>query len=318
MHKSLFALCALALGGCASNNAPDSRPIQLPSGMQLAETVNGIAVPQALLDAVARAHNWRLDQPAQRDQALKILTDQVLMAQAAQRENLFVEAQFQADVEAARLKGVADAALIEFQNRTPITDAMLKAEYDAQIARTGKVAYDFTQLLFTNEDEAMKAQGEVLSGKPFQQVFDAWRGKAKQARAFTRVRLDQVPEELGKAIAAMQNGDTTKVPIKTEFGWHIVHLDIANPYSPPVFDQVKEGVRRNMQMKIAKERLDALKAQAKIEYAPGVAPPAAAPPAAGASPAAAPPGVGASPAPAPPGVGANPAPAVPAAEGNKG
>ena len=274
MRKTVYLLCTLALTGCGGGDGPDTRVIQMPAGGAIAETVNGTAVPQSLLEAVARQHNWKLDQPQQRDQALRILTDWVLIGQAAQRENFLADAQFQADVEAARLKGVADSSLGEFQKRTPISDAMLKAEYDAQIARTGKVAYDFTQLLFAGEDDALKAEGDVLSGKPFQQVYDAWRGKAKQARAFTRVRLDQVPEELGKAIAGMQNGETTKVPVKTQFGWHVVHLDIANPYTPTDFDQVKEGIRRNMQIKIGKERVDKLNEQAKIDYPPGTAPPA--------------------------------------------
>jgi len=274
IRKPVFVVCALALAGCGGSDAPDTRVIQMPSGAAIAETVNGTAVPQSLLEAVARQHNWKLDQPQQRDQALRILTDWVLVGQAAQRENFFADAQFQADVEAARLKGVADSSLGEFQKRTPISDAMLKAEYDAQIARTGKVAYDFTQLLFASEDEALKAEGDVLAGKPFQQVYDAWRGRAKQARAFTRVRLDQVPEELAKVIAGLQNGETTKVPVKTQFGWHVVHLDIANPYTPPEFDQVKESIRRTMQVKIGKERLDKLNEQAKIEYPAGVAPPA--------------------------------------------
>lgn len=274
MRKPVYLLCTLVLSGCGGSDAPDTRVIQMPAGGAVAETVNGTAVPQSLLEAVARQHNWKLDQPQQRDQALRILTDWVLIGQAAQRENFLADAQYQADVEAARLKGVAESSLGEFQKRTPISDAMLKAEYEAQIERTGKVAYDFTQLIFASEDDALKAEGDTLAGKPFQQVYDTWRGNAKQARAFTRVRLDQVPEELGKVIAGMQNGETTKTPVKTQFGWHVVHLDIANPYSPPEFDQVKEGIRRNMQIKIGKERLDKLKEQAKIEYPAGVAPPA--------------------------------------------
>jgi peptidyl-prolyl cis-trans isomerase C len=273
MRKTLFLLCASALAGCGSN-APDTRVIQLPVGGTIVETVNGTAVPQSLLEAVARQHNWHLDQPQQRDQALKVLTDTVLVAQAAQREDLLGDSEFQADVEAARLKGVADSSMLAFERRTPISDAVLRAEYDTQVARTGKMSYDFTQLLFASEDDALKAEADVLAGKPFQQVYDAWRGKAKQARAFTRVRLDQVPEELGKVLGGMHNDETTKTPVKTQFGWHVVHLDIANPYTPPEFDQVKEGIRRNLQLKIGKERLDKLKEQAKIEYPPGVAPPA--------------------------------------------
>jgi hypothetical protein len=273
MKKYLFAVCSAVLAGCGHNDAADNRVIQLPAGGQTAVTINGTAVPQSLLEAIARQRNLQLDQPAQRAQALRMLTDLVLIGQEAQRENYATNPQFLADIEAARLKGVADATIAEFEKRTAISDAVLRAEYDAQVAHTGKSAYDFTQLLFETEDEALKAEGDVLAGKPFQQVYDAWKPKAKQARAFTRVRLDQVPDELAKIIASMQNGETTKVPVKTQFGWHVLHLDIVNPYSPPDFDQVKEGIRRNMQMKINRERMDKLKETAKIEYPSGVTPP---------------------------------------------
>jgi hypothetical protein len=278
MKKYLFTLCAVALVGCGHEGGADSRIIQLPGDGPIAETVNGTPVPQSLLDAVARQHNWRLDQPPQRAQALRMLTDLILINQEARRQNYSADPQFQADVEYVRLKSIADAAVGEFEKRNAVSDAVLKAEYDAQTARTGKSAYDFTQMLFGTEDEALKVEADVLAGKPFQQVYDAWHDKAKQARAFTRVRLDQLPDDLAKVISEMHNGETTKVPVKTQFGWHVVHLDIVNPYSPPEFDQVKEGIRRNLQMKINRERLEKLKADAKIEYPAGTTPPTTTPP----------------------------------------
>jgi len=213
---------------------------------------------------------------------LRVLTDMILVNQEAHAQNYFTDPQFQADLEAARLKSVAEASVAEFEKRTAVGDAVLKSEYDAQIEHTGKSAYDFTQLLFASEDDALKAEADVLAGKPFQQVYDAWRSKARQARAFTRVRLDQVPQDLASVIAAMHDGETTKVPVKTQFGWHVVHLDIVNPYAPPAFDEVKEGIRRNLQMKINRERLEKLRETAKIEYPPGMAPP---PPSAAPAPA---------------------------------
>jgi peptidyl-prolyl cis-trans isomerase C len=129
-------------------------------------------------------------------------------------------------------------------------------------------------LLFDDDDDALKAEDDLISGKPFDKVFDAWHAKAKQARRFTRVLPDQLPPELARTLAGLHNGDSTKTPVKTEYGWHVVHLDIANPYTPPPFDQVKEGIRRNLQMKIGRERLDKLREQAKIEYPPNVKPPA--------------------------------------------
>lgn len=277
MRKIVTALGLAALAGCSSHGS-DNRIVQLPAGEPAVETVNGTAVPTSLLDAVAKQHNLDPAKAPQRDKALALVADMVLLAQAAQRENFSADAGFRAQVEAVRLQGVADAAFVQFQQRTPISDAMLKAEYDNQVAHAGKLAYDFSQLLFDNEADALKAEGDVLSGKPFDRVFDAWRSKAKQARVFTRVRLDQVPEALAKALAALHNGESTKAPVKTEYGWHVVHLDIVNPYSPPPFDQVKEGIRRGMLLKIGRERLDKLKQQAKIDYPAGAEPAAPATP----------------------------------------
>lgn len=271
--RKVFLFTLAAIAGCSSNGV-DNRVIQMPPGGTVVETVNGTQVPQDLLDAVAEAHRLDTTQPKQREQALTLTTDFVLLAQAAQKENFASDPTYQASVEAARLQGVADAAFKQYQARTPINDTMLKAEYDNQVARAGKVAYDFSQLLFDDEDDALKAEDDIVSGKSFDKVFDAWRAKAKQARRFTRVLPDQLPPELAKTLADLRNGDSTKTPVKTEYGWHVVHLDIANPYAPPPFDQVKEGIRRNMQMKIGRERLDKLREQAKIEYAPNVKPPA--------------------------------------------
>jgi len=105
---TIILVCA-ALGACSGGG--DSRVIQLPADEPVAEAVNGTPVPQSLLEAVARSRNLHLDKPEQREQALKFLTDMVLVAQAAQREHFDADAQFRADVEAARLKGVAEASV---------------------------------------------------------------------------------------------------------------------------------------------------------------------------------------------------------------
>ncbi|HSJ40720.1 MAG TPA: hypothetical protein VK955_06665, partial [Xanthobacteraceae bacterium] len=93
MHKpqlllSLPILVGCVLAGCSSGNGPDTRPLQGSLDGPLAETVNGTPVPQALLEAVARARDLDLAKPEQRAQALTLLTDYVLLSQAARQGNL--------------------------------------------------------------------------------------------------------------------------------------------------------------------------------------------------------------------------------------
>ena len=275
MQKLLLLSIPLLLSACSDNGSSDKRLIQLSSDQPAAETVNGTPVPQALLEAFARSRKADLNQPEQRAQVLRVLSDYVLLAEQARRDNLFAKPQFAADIEVARLSALANATMTELQQQTPLTDEALKAEYDAQVARAGKFEYDFSQLLFADEADALKVAGDALTGKPFQQVYDAWKDKAKQAKVFNRVRAEQLPEPLSNALAEMKDGDTSRVPIKTQFGWHVVHLDIVNPFTPPPFEQVKENIRRTLALKVGEQRLDKLKEQAKIDYPPGGAPPPA-------------------------------------------
>ena len=268
MNKYTTALCAMALAGC-SGAAPDTRVIQLAADGPVAETVNGLPVPQSLLEAVARARDLHLDKPEQREQALRLSTDLVLMAQAAQREKFDADPAFRADVEAARLKGVAEGAVAAYEKITPIGDDVVKAQYDSEVAQAGKFEYDFSQLLFADQADAQAAQAELAAGKPFAQVFDAWRGKAKQAKAFSRTRADQVPETVAKALAELKDGEETKAPVKSELGWHILHRDIANPFTPPPFEQIRDKLRVAMQVKAGQARLEKMREQAKVEYPQG-------------------------------------------------
>ena len=279
--KLLIASGVLAATACSHQASDGGDVVKMTTAGPIVETVNGIKIPQSLLQSVAAQHNLHLDNPQQREQAFTLVTDEVLVAQAIQHESFASSEPFQAAVEAERLKGVSDASFAEYQKSTPIGDDMLKVEYDAQSARAGKQAYDFGQLLFADEADALKAEGDIVSGKPFSEVFDTYRSKAKQAKVFTRVRPDQLPPPLAKALEDLKNGETTKVPVKTEYSWHVVHLDIVNPFTPPAFEQVKEGIRRGLLVKLAQDRVKRLRDNAKIDYPAGSAPaPATAPAAA--------------------------------------
>src|SRR5262249_36267357 len=162
-------------------------------------------VPQSLLEAVAKSRNLHLDEPAQREQALKTVTDMVLVAQAAQKFGLAGDPQFRAEVEAARLKAIAEASLRVYEKHQQIGDDVLRAQYDSEVNAAGKSEYDFTQLLFAEEIDALKAQDDLKAGQPFGQVFDAWRSRAKQAKAFSHIRPAQLPQPLIDELAKLKD-----------------------------------------------------------------------------------------------------------------
>ena len=242
----------------------------------------------------SRGHNWDLSKPELRERALKELTNYVLAAQVAHDEKFTSDADFAATAELSRLQGLSAATVVEFQKRAQIDDSVVRAEYDKQIAKAGSAEYDFAHIVFANEPEAIKAAGEVIAGKPFDTVLEAHKKDARQARTFSHIRGAQLPEPLAKALESMKPGETSKVPVQTKFGWHVVHLTATTPYTPPPFEQVKDNLRRTLLKRAGEERLAKLREEAKItlaapapQAAAATTPPAAAKPAPAPAPSAA-------------------------------
>lgn len=282
MRRVMPLLLAAVLAGCSSGDS-GQLPVVQYSGGEAVLRVNEQPVVAALLDEVARGRGLDLSNPEQRQAAIKELSDYVLLANYARRQGYEKDPQFSAAVEAQRLQGVANATVMAYDRNHPIADQVIKAEYDEQVAKAGSESYDFSQILFASEADALAAAEGLLGGKDWAAVYAEWKDKAKQAREFADVRLIQLPApELVSAIKNLKPGDSTKVPVKTQYGWHLLHLSASRPVSPPAFADVSAELRRLMLQRQSDAWMQKMRTEAVIldlKSPKGAAPgaPAAAP-----------------------------------------
>lgn len=249
----------MAVAGCSGSD----RNAALPSNLPIVETVNGQPVPQVLLDVLARERKLDLSVAEQRAAAISELTDYILLNQASKAEAYAKDPMFAAEVEINRLQGNANATMARFRDAAQVDDSVLQTEYQQQISKAGNSEYDFSQLLFAGEDDALKAAGEAIS-QPFNEVYDRWSKSALQARAFQHVRPTQLPPTLGNALRALKPGETSKVPVQTEYGWHVLHVTTIKPFVPPTFEQLKDSIRETVLTQLGQQRLMKLRDSAKV------------------------------------------------------
>lgn len=270
LFLQVVAASALILGlaGCQSGQSEQSKSddavLHLDGSGSVAQTINGIEVPETLLAAIATGRGLDLQQPAQRKQALAEATQYVLLAEQANKLKLEQQPDLAALIEAARLRGVANAAVIAYKRSHPVTDAMVAADYQQQLKETGDKTYRFTQLLFADEATAKQAAAELAKGTPFSEVFDSYRDKAQDARSYPNVFPRQLPEEMAAALTALKPGDATMAPVQSSLGWHLIYLDGVNPFTAPPLAQVEDQVRKNLEQKQAQAYVDTLKKDAVI------------------------------------------------------
>lgn len=163
MRKLTVVLGCLLLAACGGGEEPARREVLQFNAGQPGMIVDGKPVSRELLAAVARGRALSADDPAQHERVLRELLDYVLLAQAARREGAEADATFAADVEVARLQGVANAMLGWYARRHPISDEQLRTEYEAQALADVRAAA---------AEAAVQAASTILSQSVKGQVAD--------------------------------------------------------------------------------------------------------------------------------------------------
>ena len=261
-----FALAAVAQD--KAEKAPKA-PAKAPAAASKV-VVNGVTIPQSRFEAMNKELTSQ-GQPdnAERHQAVKDeLINREILAQAAAKRGLDKSSDIAAQMDMAR-QAVLVRALFESEIKAnPITDDMLKAQYEQFKGSMGTNEYKVRHILVDKEEDAKAIIAELNRGGDFAKIA---KEKSKDPGSKDNGGdLDWGPnaryvKPFADAVAALPKGQTTPAPVKTDFGFHVIRVDDVRPLKVPTFDEVKEQFRqRAQQQQIQKLVLD-LRQKAKIE-----------------------------------------------------
>ncbi|MCV5244986.1 peptidylprolyl isomerase, partial [Escherichia coli] len=77
---------------------------------------------------------------------------------------------------------------------------------------------------------------------------------------------DSYVPEFSQAMVGLQKGQITEVPVKSQFGYHVIKLEDVREVKLPALDEVKPQIQQSLaQQKLAKFR-DQLRDSAKTDY----------------------------------------------------
>lgn len=280
----ISAASLLALGAC--NARKDDKPAAVTGPAEA--TVNGVAISQGQVDAVIKQRsNGQPVPPEARKALVDSLVLQSVVAQEAVKQGLDKSPDYLNQMETVRQSALANAYVEDWIKKNPVTDEMLKAEYDRLKASAAGTEYKARHILVEKEADA-KAIIATLKKTPA--AFDKLaKEKSKDPGSKGNggdlgwFNPQQMVPEFGAALGKLEKGKITEEPVKTQFGYHVILLEDSRPIEPPPLDSVKPQLSQQLQQQNMRKQIDALKAAAKIELASAASAPAAAPAASAAS-----------------------------------
>lgn len=236
-----------------------------------APSVNGVAISQQRVDAVVKMMEAQ-GQPAS-PQMAQMVTDQLVTAevlrQEAVKKSMDKSADFLAEMENAQAMALANRYIKEYIRTNPVTDALLKAEYDKVKAEfPEKKSYHARHILVATEAEAKAVLEALKKGKPFAQLAKEKSqdpgSKNNGGDLGWQEPATFVPEFSG-AMVKLAKGQVSATPVKTQFGFHIIKLDDVKVEAAPSVEQLRPQLEQRIQSQRIEELIKTLKAKAKIQ-----------------------------------------------------
>ena len=243
-------------------------------------TVNGVGISQATADMFMTQGkaNGMPDTPEMKAKVREELIRRELMFQSAKQAGFDkkpdvatkVDAATKsllAQLEATKQTLVVRAYLDDYLKRHPVTDAQLKAVYDANRAKGGDTEYKARHILLKSEAEAKAIIAKIDKGGKFEELAKqsiepgaaasggdlGWAGTARYVKPF------------GDALKGLKKGKYSAAPVKTEFGYHVIQLDDTRPLKVPSFNEMKSMLHRDAEAQMIDKMLAELRAKAKIQ-----------------------------------------------------
>lgn len=232
--------------------------------------VNGKAVPTSRVDALAQqlAKAGRPVTPEMQGQLRDEIITREVFIQEAQKRGLDVTEDFRTQMDLARQSLLIRELFTDYQQKNPVTDADAKAEYDKFVAANGGKEYKARHILVETEAEAQAIIASLKKGAKFEDIAKKSSkdpGSGANGGDLDWAAAGSYVKEFSDAMVALEKGKTTETPVKSQFGFHVIHLDDVREAQLPKFDEVKPQILQQLQQqKLAQFQQD-LRAKAKIE-----------------------------------------------------
>ena len=237
-------------------------------------TVGGMSITSADVDKFLMSLGQRgasYNTPEGRAMVLDELIDTKLLLLDAKRNLLEGEAEFR-----ARLAEIKDKLLVNYAAEKVLS--AVKAPKDEEILnyynentdkfKSGE-SVNASHILVDSEEKAKEIYEKIASGKKsFEDAAREYSScpSSQNGGSLGDFGRGQMVPEFDGAVFAMEVGEITSTPVKTQFGYHLIKLNSKSDSTTAPFEAVKDTIRTALMQENQKKAYESKINQLKIVY----------------------------------------------------
>ena len=225
-------------------------------------TVNGKNITKQDAEAFVtasspKAHYSQLDQ-AQKNMIKERLVEKILFTELAKQEGVDKEPEFIRNMAKIKEELLVNMWMKMQMDNAIVSDSEAKEFYDKNAKKFMQEASVHARHILVKEEKEAQAIIDTLTplkDKALQEKFIALAKtkstgpsgpKGGDLGSFSK---GQMVPEFSKAVWALEIGQVTTKPVKTQFGYHVIYLESKAEAKPTPYEQVKEKIIMSLKQK---------------------------------------------------------------------
>ncbi len=248
--------------------APAAAPTMAPAAAT--SSTGSVVIPPAQLDLIVkeRVAQGQPDTPELRAFLRDELINRELFVRAAKAKGMDRDNIMKTQMQVAADSILIRAYINDFMGGNPISDDVLKKEYDTIKAGLGDKEYRARHILVEKKEEAEGLIKQLQGGGKFDELAKANSkdpGSKENGGDLDWAVPSNYVKPFSDALVALQKGKYTATPVQSPFGFHVIQLDDVREAKAPPFDEVKGQLTQRLQSQVVEKHLLDLRAKAGVK-----------------------------------------------------
>ncbi len=266
---NLSSPVAFALALAVLTLPPASAEDETPGEDPVLAVVNGTEIRRS--EVVESARSLPPEYQAQIDQILPALVERYvdlkLLGDRAEANGLADDSEVKEILARLQQDVVREVYLRRYLGER-VTEEVLQARYqDFLKANPPQPEVHARHILVPTKEEAQAVIEQLKSGKDFAAVAAeiSKGGSAQKGGDLGYILKGDMVPEFAEAAFTLQPGETSKEPVETRLGWHVIKVEDRRDRQPPSFEEVKGDLESAAQQELVTALIQELRDDAKVE-----------------------------------------------------
>ena len=170
--------------------------------------------------------------------------------------------------ELTRRELLVNVYIQDYMKSHPVSESDTKAAYEKFKTELGDKEYNARHILVASEAEAKDVIAQLNKGGDFSKIAkekSTDKGSGANGGDLGWFKKSDMVKEFADAAFNLKKGELSEVPVKSQFGYHIIRVDDVREAQLPKLDEVKPQITQQLtQAKLGKFQED-LRAKAKVQ-----------------------------------------------------